>query len=148
MAKKSVIFLALILTALLSAAVQAQGVITVQVEILPGFSISAQQTVVLEAVMPGERVEETLEIQVWSNVAWDLRVGYHGGTAAPGKLEVRDDRGVWHQLDAGTKVLMREQPETGAAGVLVQVPLRFTGGFSDAPDTYTFQIEFTLVPVL
>ncbi|HAN94897.1 MAG: hypothetical protein WBI99_00805, partial [Limnochordia bacterium] len=88
MAKKSVIFLALILTALLSAAVQAQGVITVQVEILPGFSISAQQTVVLEAVMPGERVEETLEIQVWSNVAWDLRVGYHGGTAAPGKLEV------------------------------------------------------------
>jgi len=135
MAKKSVIFLALILTALLSAAVQAQGVITVQVEILPGFSISAQQTVVLEAVMPGERVEETLEIQVWSNVAWDLRVGYHGGTAAPGKLEVQDGRGVWHQL-------------AGAAGVLVQVPLRFTGGFSDAPDTYTFQIEFTLVPVL
>ncbi|MGI6646887.1 MAG: hypothetical protein ACOX5D_09555 [Limnochordia bacterium] len=43
---------------------------------------------------------------------------------------------------------MRKQPETGAAGVLVQVPLRFTGGFSDAPDTYTFQIEFTLVPVL
>ena len=84
MAKKSVIFLALILTALLSAAVQAQGVITEQVEILPGLSISAQQTVVLEAVVPGERDEETLEIQVWTDVAWDMRVGYHGGTAAPG----------------------------------------------------------------
>ena len=54
---------------------------------------------------------------------------------------------MWHQLDAGTKVQMREQPETGSARVLVQVPLRFTGGFSDAPDTYTFQIEFPLVPV-
>ena len=75
-------------------------------------------------------------------------MGYNGGTAAPGKLEVLDSEGLWHQLGSGDRVLMRKQPETGAAGVLVQEPLRFTGGFSDAPDTYTFQFEVTLVPVL
>lgn len=141
-------FLGLVLLLIGTTAAQAAGIITVQVEILPGFSISAPSSFSMGPLMPDQSAEKELELTVWSNVPWELTASLYGFAQVPGILEVRDGRGVWLEMGPGARRITWDQPETGPEGTQLKIPFRFSSGYADAPGTYTFQLEFTVVPAL
>lgn len=148
MKKSFFVALSLMLMLLGAAAVQAAAVITVQVEILGGFSIDCSDLFNFGAVMPGQSIEETLELKVWSNRAWDLYAAYKGVGEMPGLLEVRDHRDVWLDVQERSRLVLLDQPATGSEGSVVHIPFRLSTSYADAPGEYEFQIEFTVVPSL
>jgi hypothetical protein len=149
MAKFKVLAAALgILLVLGAAAAQASGVITLEVEILPGFRITGPGSVSFGSLHPGIPEERELQLQVWSNVPWQLFANYYGTVEAPGIVEVQGTNGTWIELGSSTNLVIWDQPKTDPDGVVIKVPLRFTGSFSHDPGTYDIQIEFAVVPLL
>ncbi|HPT83202.1 MAG TPA: hypothetical protein PLM25_04880 [Limnochordia bacterium] len=148
MKKSFFVALSLMLMLLGAAAVQAAAVITVQVEILGGFSIDCSDLFNFGAVMPGQSIEETLELKVWSNRAWDLYVSCIGPVEVPGTLEVEDQRGLWQDVASSSRLVLWDQTATGSEGSVVHIPFRLSTSYADAPGEYEFQIEFTVVPSL
>ncbi|NLM41895.1 MAG: hypothetical protein GX199_06250 [Firmicutes bacterium] len=142
-------YLTLVLMLLAASTAQAAAVITMQVEILAGFSIACEEdNLAFGTLSPEQTVQKELELTVWSNVPWDLYVDYTGTGDLPGLLEVQDERGVWLSLGDNSRMVLFDQPETGRDGSALTIPVRFTSSYSDAPGTYEFQIEFTVVPSL
>lgn len=129
----------------------ASGLITFQLEVVPGFSISAPEQLVLPPVAPGQASQTELSMRVWSNVRWnlDIRVlneGTEGGLY--GVLEMKGEDSVWHELGLGTRMLRSQQSSTGENGRELSIPIRFMGSFDDVPGNYSVQVEFTVVPSL
>ena len=142
-------YLTLVLMLLAASTAQAAAVITMQVEILAGFSIACEEdNLAFGTLSPEQTVQKELELTVWSNVPWDLYAAFSGTGELPGVLEVQDHRGVWLDVGRSSKVVLWGQPETGRDGSALTIPVRFTSSYSDAPGTYEFQIEFTVVPSL
>lgn len=129
--------------------VQASGVVTFQIEVLPGVSISSPDNLVFDPVAPGQRVEQDVGVTVWSNVEWELaaQVIDYGAGDLQGLIEVLDPQGLWRELSTTARTLMVNRPVTGAEGLEVQIPFRVTGSY-DLPGSYSFQVEFTVVPSL
>lgn len=129
----------------------ASGLITFQLEVIPGFTISGPEQLVFPPVAPGQISQQELTIRVWSNVRWNLSVrvvsegveeGFHG------TLEVEGENGDWYEFGVGSRTLRSSQPPTGESGREVNIPFRFRGSYSDVPGNYSLQVEFTVVPSL
>ncbi|HBG01998.1 MAG TPA: hypothetical protein DDW87_10560 [Firmicutes bacterium] len=129
---------------------QASGIVTFRVNVTPGMTISSPGTLEFESVAPDQTLERDLNITVWSNVDWQLTarsVDYDQG-GLQGVIEAADSYGSWHDLGSEEWVLRRDELPTGASGLTFDIPFRFTGSYSDAPDTYEFQIQLTVVSAL
>ena len=134
-----------------SAGAWASGVITFQVEVLPGLTLSSPDNLVFEPVAPGQTKQKDLEITVWSNVSWELSVQgveLDGAGDVFGELEVEGVQGSWYEVIGSRNWLRLDQSPTGPSGADLEIPFRFTGSYEDSPGTYLFQIEFTVVPKL
>ena len=142
-------FLCLILLVTWGAVAQASGVITFQVEVLPGLSISSPDNLSFGPLAPGQTTYKELGITVWANVPWELwvqAIDYDLEGGLQGIVEVEASRGNW--LDLFTETRIFRSDETGPDGMEVQVPFRITGSYADVPGSYSFQAEFTVVPSL
>lgn len=131
--------------------VESGGVITFQVEVIPGVTIESPDNLVFEPVAPGQSTEQNLSLTVWANFLWELSVRSlreDAGENFFGDVEVQDENGVWYDLFARRRIIRSEQSSTGALGKEISVPFRFKGSFDDEPGTYSFEVEFTVVPAL
>lgn len=129
----------------------ASGLITFQLEVVPGFSISAPEQLVLPPVAPGQASQTELSMRVWSNVRWNLiiKVPSEGmDEGLYGVLEAKGDTGEWREFSKGERTLFTSQMTTGEKGRMVSIPVRFMGSFDDVPGNYSVQVEFTVVPSL
>jgi hypothetical protein len=148
MARRKAACMALSLAVLLAAAsAQASETVTVQVTILEGFSISGPGNIIIGALAPEEQRRTDMELNVWSNVPWELSVTLAEGSNPPMKVEVQDMEETWVTL-SGTKLLYWNQDVTGSEGRVIKVPIRCTGTYGDLPGNYSFRLEFTVVPAL
>lgn len=151
MRKANLVFLAILSLMILSGAADASGVITFQIEILPGLAISSPDLLNFGALAPGEQSEQALTLTVWSNVPWELSVRtvtYPGSDDLGGRLEVQDGGGRWWDFLGTQRVLYTDQPPTGPDGAQIQVPFRYIGSYGDEPGGYELQVQFTVVPAL
>ncbi len=109
---------------------------------------------VFPPVYPGEVVDEVVQVLVKSNVMWELRVkGSQSAENQDGtvvtvasKIQVYDYLGYWENISDVLARVMVNQAPTDSEGLLIDIPLRLQGDFSDPPGTYLTEIEFTLVP--
>lgn len=130
--------------------VWASGSIVFHVEVASGVTISTPEELSFGRVAPGQAVQEDLEVEVWSNVEWQMGVQVTdpmlGGLR--GRVEVQDHQGTWKDVTTQTRTILMNQPATGTEGIVAKIPFRFTGSFEDTPGTYSFEVEFTVVPAL
>lgn len=129
----------------------ASGLITFQLEVIPGFTISGPEQLVFPPVAPGQISQQELTIRVWSNVRWNLSVRVVGEGVEEGlygTLEVEGANGEWFEFMGGSRTLHSSKPPTGESGREVNIPFRFRGSYSDVPGNYSLQVEFTVVPSL
>lgn len=144
-------FFCALFLALLGTTAGADGSVTLFVDVKPGLALQVQDSLTFPEAGPGQGVEAELDVTVWSNVEWQLRVAafavHLDGVPSDleGSLEVRSGANFWYVLDGATKALLTEQPPTTGDGVTVAVPFRFTPGYGDAPGRYAIQVEFTVV---
>lgn len=109
---------------------------------------------VFPPVYPGEVVSEVVQVLVKSNVMWELRVkGNQSAETQDGTLvnvtsqiQVFDYLGYWENICEIAPRIVVNQPPTDSEGLIIDIPLRLQGDFSDPPGTYVTEIEFTLVP--
>ncbi|NMB01379.1 MAG: hypothetical protein GX971_07685 [Firmicutes bacterium] len=152
MLRRKLAFVALVLCAFgfCGTVAQASGVITFQIEVLPGLTISSPDQLSFGGVAPGQTVEKELELTVWSNVKWKMLVKSidHMSGWLRGTIDVQDFGGTWHELSTQMRPLLVDQDVTGPGGTDVQIPFRFTGSYDDTPGNYSFEVEFTVVPSL
>ena len=129
----------------------ASGVITFQVEVIPGFTISAPDSLLFPPVAPDQISQQELTLRVWSNVQWNLSIRATGEEVEGslfGSLQVEGEGGDWYELFGGSRTLRSSQMATGVTGREVYVPFRFEGSYEDTPGVYSFAVEFTVVPAL
>lgn len=127
------------------------GVVTFQIEVTAGFTISSPDHLIFEPVAPGQTTYRELIITVWSNVDWELMVATIGEDmpgGLRGQIEFNRSDGVWAPLGKLAYPVRSNQPLTGPTGSEVTIPFRFTGSFEDTPGNYSFQVELTVVPAL
>jgi hypothetical protein len=143
-------FCALILAC---AGLAAAGEVTFFVQVEPSFAIAVQEQLFFPKASPGTTVDAELDVQVWSNVGWDLMVVSHGvydeeanPVALERGVEVQIASGQWRPLDGVGKAIHVGQPPTPSEGAVVTVPFRFQPEFGDLPGTYAVQVVFTVVP--
>lgn len=151
MRKANLVFLAILSLMILSGAADASGVITFQIEILPGLAISSPDLLNFGALAPGEQSEQALTLTVWSNVPWELSVRPLNALDSDGllgTLEVQDESGRWRELSEFQVIVSTNQPPTGPDGAQIQVPFRYIGSYGDEPGGYELQVQFTVVPAL
>jgi hypothetical protein len=129
--------------------IQASGLVTFRVEVISGMTISSPSELVFSSVVPGIPAEKDLEITVWSNVEWELKVrcaDYEQG-GLKGVIEV-EDSDTWYNIFSQARTIRLGQAPTGKDGLTLDIPFRFTASYSDAPANYQFEIELTVVPAI
>lgn len=129
----------------------ASGVITFQVEVIPGFTISAPDSLLFPPVAPDQISQQELTLRVWSNVQWNLSIRATGEEVEGslfGTIEAQGEDGVWYGFFGGNRTLRSSQAPTGIAGKELNIPFRFEGNYKDTPGVYSFAVEFTVVPAL
>ncbi len=137
------------MVAALSGTIWAEGLVTFQIEVIPGFTVSCPDTLTFAPIGPGQTTYQDLTVTIWSNVDWELSVrivGENGGLKGEAEFAKGDD--VWIPLDNVGRSIFLNQPSTGPGGSEVIIPFRFTGSYQDTPGDYFFQVEFTVVPAL
>lgn len=149
--KQGLFFCSLFILILASSVVCASGIITFQVEVVPGLTISSPELLDFSTVAPGQSSQRNLELIIWSNTGWELLVQARGDdveTRLNGAMEVQDDQGKWSELLTRVSTLYDAQPSTGPDGIKLNIPFRFTSSYGDDPGVYSFEVKFTLVPII
>lgn len=134
---------------MLGIATQAGDVITFQIHVLPGMTLSSPDSLVFDPAAPGQTIRKDLNITVWSNVRWELTaqaISPENEGALGGRVEVEDVQGDWLSIFARQRKIRSYQLPTGSMGSLVNVPFRFIGSYQDSPGDYFFEVEFTVGP--
>lgn len=148
---RTLVILSLLVILACGGVANSSGVVTFQVEVVPGFTVSGPDNLSFDPISPGQTTQHDLGLTVWSNVSWELSVrasGQEGEGGLYGVVEFYDSSSRWTVLDNGTRLVCGDQPLTGPSGLEVIIPFRFTGSYEDSPGTYSFQVEFTVVPAL
>lgn len=143
------VFLLLLLTVAVHGLGETAGVITFQIKVLPGLSISTPELLVFEPVAPGQTTSQELNLTVWSNVNWRLMVtGEQDTSGLEGDILFQDWLGSWIPLVYLDTIVIDLQQPTGPEGTQVTIPFRFEGSYQDLPGTYSLDVKFTVVPTL
>ena len=150
MIKRSLVFAVLMVAFLMvGTSVEASGRVTFEIEITSGCSLLSPGDLTFPPVGPGQTVQQDLEITVFSNTNWSLEMEVRDlgeGDALLGAIQFQDS-GFWRNLSIGRNVIGEQLP-TGQDGLVVRVPFRLQGGYEHNPGSYSFEVEFTVVPAL
>ena len=151
MIKRSLVFAVLMVAFLMvGTSVEASGRVTFEIEITSGCSLLSPGDLTFPPVGPGQTVQQDLEITVFSNTNWSLEMEVRDlgeGDALLDAVQLRYD-GKWQNLPTEKTSISEEQPPTGQNGLVVRVPFRLQGGYEHNPGSYSFEVEFTVVPAL
>ncbi len=146
-------FFVLLLTA--ASNVSAESM-TLRFEVQSGFMLDVPEELVFPPLAPGDSVEDSVEVTVWSNTEWDLAVGgadlalFNGSETVSVETEfaVLDFMDNYQPLSGSNHDLAVAQEPTDAAGTTITVDFRLEGAFGDPPGEYTTDVVFTVVPQL
>lgn len=120
-------------------------------EVVPGLTISSPELLDFSTIAPGQSSQRNLELIIWSNIGWKLLVQARGDdveTRLNGAMEVQDEQGKWSELLTRVSTLYDAQPSTGPDGIKLDIPFRITSSYGDDPGVYSFEVKFTLVPII
>lgn len=132
----------------------ASSVVRLQVQVAGAaeLGLPSGQTVGL-AVVPGQRVQQTLQVPLRANVAWVLKLQAAGrptlpdGTPLAGTVGWSAPAGNGSVTSSTDQTLASGSP-TGEAGHTAWVTFDYTASFDDRPGVYALDLTLVLAPQL